>query len=535
MNQASFKLYIRGAAVFAIFIGLVVLAGWIFDMPIFTSIHPRLTSTNPVSAIAFILIGVWLLRVQVQDHPLLYSAGILVFCAGAFRFSDYFFHTGLHFDKRFFPHVIGSSEVSYGSAINFLFLGTAMLCRGLPPLPRKRVFYTLALMVLYISLFTLYGYIINENSIYTIRPFIPMGLLTAICFSIIGLAFLFLLPGNSFIRNITDGHLGGFTARRLLPYVIVLPVVLAYFRLKGQVAGYYDTGFGVALEAITTVFILMLVVWQSARLLNKIDEQRKGVEAVAEKRAAELEALNRNLERSNYELEQFAYVASHDLQEPLRKMTLFAGRLQQRAAYLSEDDQKHLDVIVRASQRMSALIHDLLNFSKLVHYKEEFQPVCLNDIIKQALDDFEIPMQEKEATVQTANLPVVQAIGFQMNQLFANLLGNALKFAQPGRPLQICIGCRTLPAAEQQQHKALNPLLTYYEITFQDNGIGFEQQYADRVFELFERLHTDGGIAGTGIGLALCKKIVRNHQGDISVRSEPGKGSSFFIFLPESH
>jgi PAS domain S-box-containing protein len=247
---------------------------------------------------------------------------------------------------------------------------------------------------------------------------------------------------------------------------------------------------------------------------------------------AELEQSNDALKYSNQELAQFAYVASHDLQEPLRKIQIFAGLLKEGNS--GRNPESMIEKIAFSAARMSQLISDLLTFSRLIEPEKALQPVDLSEIIANIWTDFELAVAEKNATIITENLPVVYAVGLQMNQLFYNLVGNSLKFTNPDVNPQIKISA-ALVSHEYASGFTNSPLVpvNYYHISFSDNGIGFEKDYETQIFEIFKRLHGQNIFPGSGIGLALCRRIVMNHQGILYAESEIGKGSTFHIFLPD--
>lgn len=225
------------------------------------------------------------------------------------------------------------------------------------------------------------------------------------------------------------------------------------------------------------------------------------------------------LRRSNAELEQFAYVASHDLQEPLRAVAGMVQLLRQRyQGQLDERADEYIGHAVEASQRMQNLINDLLDYSRVGRFGQPFIPVALESVLKTALANLQASVQETQAEITHAPLPIVLADPGQMTQVFQNLLGNALKF-RGDRPPRIQLGAEKVEGA--------------WRISVSDNGIGLEPQYFERIFLVFQRLHTRREYPGTGIGLALCKKIIERHGGKIWVESQPGQGSTFYFTLPE--
>lgn len=231
--------------------------------------------------------------------------------------------------------------------------------------------------------------------------------------------------------------------------------------------------------------------------------------------AEALEHKNQELQKSNAELERFAYVASHDLQEPLRKIQTYAS-LAQRQHKDAGQTEIYLQKIGNSAGRMTVLINEVLNYSRLNSGPIQIEKVDLNNIIEQVKADFELVINERKATILQASLPVVDGSGLQLFQVFSNLIGNALKF-------------NTQPPVVKIKCEAHN---TFYEISVSDNGIGFDPIYKDQIFEVFSRLQNPAEYAGTGIGLAVCKRIITNHKGTIQAHSTPGKGTTFIIQLP---
>jgi PAS domain S-box-containing protein len=247
----------------------------------------------------------------------------------------------------------------------------------------------------------------------------------------------------------------------------------------------------------------------------------------------ELQEANQNLVRSNQELEQYAYVASHDLQEPLRKIRIYSDMLNHQQG-LTEQQTKLVTKIDLSAQRMSMLIKDLLEFSRLLETGSMIEQVDLNMVLQNVTGDFELVIEDRQARVILGELPVIEGVRLQMNQLFYNLLGNALKFVQQEVTPVVEVFARRVSAADLVALTGAAPGKSkfYYEISVKDNGIGFEQKYADQVFQVFKRLHASAAYPGSGIGLAMCKRIVLNHGGDLQIFSEPGKGTTLQILLP---
>jgi len=237
----------------------------------------------------------------------------------------------------------------------------------------------------------------------------------------------------------------------------------------------------------------------------------------------------RDIELKNKQLEEYAYIASHDLQEPLRKIQIFAELLEKNI----EDEKeirKNLDKINSSAKRMSLLISDVLKYSQLSKTEELFTQTNLNKILDIVKEDLDLLITQKNVKIVSSKLPVINGIPIQLQQLFSNLITNSAKYANKNPVIKI--SATDISAEEIKKHARLSSQAKYTKIIFSDNGIGFEPQYTEKIFKLFQRLN--GDTYGTGIGLALCKKVVENHKGQITVASEPGVGTTFTIILPIS-
>ena len=277
--------------------------------------------------------------------------------------------------------------------------------------------------------------------------------------------------------------------------------------------------------AMISAILMLLVV--NLRNTNKAKHALESVNSqLEEKVKARTEALEHyadELNRSNRELEDFAFVASHDLQEPLRKIRAFGDRIETNyAAQLDDKGRDYLARMTGAAKRMSTLITDLLELSRITTRAKPFESQDLNKLLQYVLDDLEITLVDSNAQVNRVSLPTIQCDASQIHQLFLNLLSNAIKFRVPERQPVINI---TVTETELMGQQA-------YEFTIKDNGVGFDQEYAEKIFSPFQRLHDRNQYAGTGIGLSVCRRIVERHSGTISAHSEQGEGATFVFVLP---
>jgi light-regulated signal transduction histidine kinase (bacteriophytochrome) len=241
----------------------------------------------------------------------------------------------------------------------------------------------------------------------------------------------------------------------------------------------------------------------------------------------------RELNRSNKELEEFAYVASHDLQEPVRKIATFGERLKSKYEdVLGTDGNLYLDRIMASTEYMRVLIDNLLEFSRTTRSSRAYQTCPLDQVVRDVVAELDLKVEETRAEVEVNALPVIEAVPSEMNQLFNNLISNAIKFRKPETHPLITITADTVSKSDKDRFH-LPIAVNFHKITVQDNGIGFEPEYEEKIFQIFQRLHGKTEYAGSGIGLAICKKIVDNHEGVIYAEGKLGQGAKFVMFLPE--
>ncbi len=265
------------------------------------------------------------------------------------------------------------------------------------------------------------------------------------------------------------------------------------------------------------------------RAQDELEKMNLSLEENVARRTRELVDLNQGLESSNTELGQYASLASHDLQEPVRKIITFSKIIAEKYLADEPDGQRDIQKVIESSERMRSLINDLLNYSKLSAISH-FSVVDLNELLNTTLADLEIMIQEKKALIHACCLPAVEVVPGQIRQLFQNLIANALKFSKPGVVPVITIGCEYL--MQKEIEAVAVEAGPFVRITITDNGIGFDESYLEKIFTIFQRLHGRSEYEGTGIGLAIVKKIVEKHCGIVSAHSVESEGSTFIIVLP---
>ena len=266
--------------------------------------------------------------------------------------------------------------------------------------------------------------------------------------------------------------------------------------------------------------------------LQKEIEERKVSEEKIKFLNAQLVQKNAHLKAVNEELDRFAFVASHDLQEPLRKIMVFSDKILMNENH-DKETEKYFRKIISSSERMQALINDLLNFSRHSTSPSDFKQTDLNLLIKEAIGELEFEIEKTNTKIHMEDMPVIYAIPSLMRQLFYNLLSNAIKFRKKTVDPVVHINAERLHPSEPGSQLKTGNKKDFFKIAVSDNGIGFDPKHADDIFMVFKRLHSYHEFEGTGVGLSICKKIVEKHHGSITAQSKIDHGSTFLISLPE--
>ncbi|HWC58377.1 MAG TPA: ATP-binding protein [Verrucomicrobiae bacterium] len=511
----------RRESVAIILVGSLVLIGWLLHVQVLKSALPGLIAMNPLSALLFIFTGCALLRAgnRARKRPdlLVLILGVIVLLGGATKIAECFFSFDLDLDQILFHRQVnsagpyGPNEIAMNTALSFVCCGLALLLLDVQTKGGYRPAQGFILIVGLMALLALIGYGYRVLPLYSFGSQIPMALNSAICFELFAVAALSARPSRGLMMVITSDTTGGAMARRLLPAALLIPLILGALLFSSEKHGVFAMESGISLFAFANIVLFTTVIWWNAKLLFWAEEERL-------KAMEKLKQTTRDLERSNMELQQFAYVASHDLTEPLRMVVSYLELLTSRAREkLDSEDREFIGYAVDGARRMQTLIQDLLAYARVDTRGRPLEPTDCERVLETVLANLKLAIQESHTVIEHDPLPTVQGDVGQLTQVFQNLIGNAIKFRGKETP-KIHVGARH----ENGQ----------WIFHIRDNGIGINPKNFDRIFVLFQRLHTRQEYPGTGMGLAICKKIIERHGGRIWVDSQPGAGTTFFFTIP---
>ena len=523
VNQRISKLkdFSEFSSILSIIIGFTVFTGWIFDITIFKSISPSYSTIEPSTALSFILIGIslWLLQTNRVNHRNQKTAQLLaliVLTIGVLAIIEHLFNFNVSLDHMMeaggIIYISSSGIMAFSTAINLILISLAILVFDKETDKGYRPSEFLGIAVGYLTIFVIIGYI-YQTAVYSIYLYITMAIYSAFTFIIIVLGILSARPDKGIMEILISNKAGSNFGRKILLAIIISPLVLGWLRLLGQDFLLYDTKFGITLMVFFTILILTVLVTYNIVSTNKVDDKRLKAEK-------ELKKLVEELKHSNYELEQFTYITSHDLQEPLRTIASFTQLMEIRYKNkLDQDADEYIEFIVIAAKRMKMMIQGLIEYSQIGTSETRFKPVDTKEVLDITLSILNSAIGEINAVITHDPLPAIMGNKRQLVKLFQNLIGNSIKYRNPSEQLKIHISARK----DEENNE--------YVFSIKDNGIGMEKKYGEKIFEIFKRLHTIDKYAGTGIGLAIAKRIVEHQNGKIWVESEPGRGSTFYFTL----
>ena len=645
-NQYMFRLrtFSEILSICIVLMSILFLIGWAFSIGILKTPGPDFSTIKSNTAFSFLLVGIiiWLLqekRINSRNILIARILSLIILLIGSFTLFEYISGINLGIDQILFMEPHGAFQTGALNRMSLVAVSSLLLISiSLLTIDRKEkgnfhLFQLLIIMVGLISFLIVLGYL-YQTAIYPIQNTTAPSPYGSVMLLIIFIAIIASRPDNGFMKILTSEGSAGVFARRIIPSIIIIPLILGWLRLLGEQMQLYDAEFGTAITIFITILILALLTWLSVQSIYKIDISRQRAEEniktqanlinlthdaifvrnmddkitfwnkgseenygwsqeealgkvthellhteypkpldeiqkdvldygqwdgelihkkrdgnfiivlsrwslqkdesgeplgflevntdITKRKEAQkkLKELVEELKRSNYELQQFTYITSHDLQEPLRSIASFAQLLERRYKdKLDSSADEYIDFIVSGAVRMKEMIQGLLDYS-LVGKGENFQLTDVNEIIGTVLSNLNRLIDENKAEITHDQLPTITADSRQLVQIFQNLIGNAIKFKKPKIQPKIHIS------------GYLDTKKKEYIFSVSDNGIGIEKQYNNKIFDIFKRLHTIDEYRGTGIGLAICKRIVEHYGGKIWVESKYGKGSTFYFTIP---
>lgn len=539
MKQSSYL--VSSCSLVTVFIAAAVLAGWSFNLERLQRISSSFAAMSPMTAIAFILSAIALRLLYYPADAALgrwsrtvgYLLAGIVLGGSLFNITAGFFH---------FPADVAS--------FNFVLISLALLLMDVEIFQGKRPSQYLGVIIGIMGIIGLAGYIYGIKQLYGNSAFTSMSLHTPFLFIVMAIGILQSRSDRGFMAVFNSEHAGGTMARRILPILVSLPFLIGWLRTRGENAGLYVHAMGMAFFITLNVVVTSLLVWFSARAVNRIDEKRRRHEKALSQAAAELNLANAKLhdeivrrekaqealrqvnetlenkviertarlELTNRELEAFSYSVSHDLRAPLRSIEGFSKiLLSSHASQLDEEGLDYLHRVCKNSRRMTILIDSMLNLSRVTRSEIERSSVDLSQMARAIADEL-MKGQPDRRTIFAIQPDVVAHADLNLSRVVLdNLLNNAWKFTGKTASGRIELG----------EVKKNDGSIFYVR----DNGVGFDMAYADRLFSPFQRLHSQEDFEGDGVGLATVQRIINRHGGKIWAESEPATKTTFYFTL----
>ena len=508
--------------------GLLVLLGWEFDIEILKTILPGLVAMNPMSATCFILIALAILSIKRNGYSGKHSFIGMTLVLTALLISLSCMVTGLMEVKGGIDHLLYSEKLidsvrktqnrmAPNTAFNFIIISLALFFL------KQKLYKTgqyLIVVAILVSLFSIIGYCYGVKPFYGLFSYIPMALHTAFCFLFIGGAILLGSCDKGIMKEFTNNYIGSIIARKLIPSIIIVPILLRLLILYGERIGLYTSNFGAALFTITAIVIFFYLIQKIQLSVNKADIARIAAEKKLTELNEQLQEKAASLLVLNNELESFSYSISHDLKAPLSNTQGFANLLHDyHAEELGEEARDITKIIIRNTEKMMQLIDDLLEFS-LVRKKDLETSYCdMELLVKEVLKEQYPILKRKEYDMKIAELYPCSGDSKMIKQVWINLISNALKYSEK----------KDKPAIEIGSYKKDNQNVYFVK----DNGAGFNMDYATKLFGVFNRLHSEQEFEGTGIGLAIVHRIITRHKGEIWAKAQENNGATFYFSMPE--
>jgi two-component system, sensor histidine kinase and response regulator len=520
-------------------LGALVLVGWILDSGFLKSLHPTLASMKPNTAAGFVLLGaaMWL-RHPANDrgrrHQLATVLAALVAALGALTLCEYVFGIRLGIDQVLFPKSISSSfaeaaRMSEATAGSFVLLACSLLLLDLSVgKSSHRPSDWLALGAGLVALLSLFGHLYGVDGLHAVRPFSSVALHTALGILVSALALLCAKPEVGLMRVVISNSAGGEMARSLLPAALLIPPTIGWLRLKGQEAGLYELHFGLALFAVSNCVCFTALIWWNASTLLRSDHARRMAETTTRLSVATLDGARTrmgNAITANRTKSEFLANMSHELRTPLNAIIGFTDLLHKgKVGSISAEQEEYLHDILTSSKHLLRLVNDVLDLAKVESGRFELHPERTNlllligevrDVVRGLAARRRITMKIKvDSSVTTVTLDPAR-----MKQILYNFLSNAIRCTPEGGHIAV---------------DAMPDGADFFRLDVKDSGIGIKAEDLGRLFIEFQQLEAAKGeeLRGTGLGLALTKKLVEGHGGTVTVRSAVGVGSTFSAIMP---
>ena len=516
-------------------LGLIVLMGWALDISILKSVVPGVVSMKPNTALAFTAAGLalWSLRpptTSSRARATGYAFAGLTTLIGGVTLLQYASGLNLGIDTALFaeppgaPGTLFPGRMAMATAAAFVLTGASLLLLNI----RAGFGWVWLLPVLAgaMAMLNALGYVYHARNPTAMHAYTQMAVHTAAGFLILVAGILCARPDRGLMASITSCGIGGAMARTLLPAAIIIPPLLGWVRWAGQRTGHYDEEYGLAIGTVLNMAAFGVLIWLNARFLNRADARRREAEhrlhGLNEDLDARVHERTTQLEAAVSELEAFSYSVSHDVRAPLRAVDGFSRIvMEEHADQLDPEGRRILDLVRTNAKNMGLLIDHLLALSRLNRVSLAKTTVDPADVVRRAWDDLLPEREGRNVDLQVNDLPLCAAEPTLLKQVFQNLLSNALKFTRPRDRALIQVTATTD-----------NGRTTY---GVRDNGVGFDQQYADKLFGVFQRLHRAEDFEGTGVGLALVQRIVRRHGGRVWASGAVDQGAVFSFTLEGAH
>lgn len=510
-------------SVFAVALGIVALIGWALDIERLKSAFTS-AAIKPNTAVCLVLLGLslQLLRtfpVSVIRRSIARIAAGACASVGILTLGAYVFGWDAGIDNLLFATDPGGGRMSAVTALAVLLLSLGLLLIDASRVGRSFSEWC-SMAALGISTLGLVGYVYGASLLSELGAGVSITLPTAIALMLLGVGVLAARPEQGIAARLTGRGVIGSALRRLVPAVVIVPVLLGWLSLQGQQAGMYGPETGSATLVILNVAAFGVLILMTSRKLG-VDAERSRAETEVQQLDRELARVDRTeeLEAAVKELDAFSYSVSHDLRAPLRAMDGFSRiLLEQHSSELPAEGRRYLGMVRESAQDMAALIDDMLAFSRLGRQPLKRGQIDPATVVRQVMVDLSGEHEDRKVSFSVSDLPSCSADPALLKQIFMNLIENALKYTRKRDLALIDVGCRRG-----------SPVVYYVR----DNGVGFDMAYADGLFSVFERLHRMEEYEGTGVGLAIVQRIVHRHGGRIWAEAAPDKGATFFFTMDE--